>query len=296
MPLSWTSGTYGSAAHLNDVTLHKMTGDEIESLSQSEVTPFMRVGCTVNSTSGDFIAGRRYVLNLAMTAWEQEGLVKHTHTDQDDGGVLADTLLPNIPTTINLDKRWSKSNAFWTTLTSGGTVTDDAAVGRIQLQTLTTSGGAAQISDGGSRKLTFTKPSAFEITIDMTSNTNFTAKCGVSSEDIGVANTNTSKYGIEGCSSSGTNWLIFSANGTLRSTVTTTSPVVTTTKTYRVEHYVGDKVSLFIDGVFIQDKTNEIPATGVTTLNNLYKAGVKNSAVENKILNHYGGPQVVGST
>jgi hypothetical protein len=199
--------------------------------------------------------------------------------------------------TIDLDKRWARAAQFWQTTASNGTITDDTTNGRIVLNTSATSSGYACIFDGGARALNFADPSAFEITILQSSNTNFKSKMGINSDGVQSANTNTQKYGIEGCSTSGTVWLVFSADGTTRSTLTTASPVVTASPAvYLVSHEPANSITLTIDGTQIVQKTTNIPSTGLAGLNNIYRADIINTAAEQKILYHYGGPRIVGGT
>ena len=190
---------------------------------------------------------------------------------------------------LEYNKRWARANDFWQTIVSSGTITDDATNGRVNLQSGTTSGGSATISDGGARKLNFADYSAFEVTLQVSIATNFQVKLGVRAEDINAGNLSPAKYGIEGCSTSGTVWLLFSSDGTTRSTLATSANVVTGTQNiYRVECDPGTAVRLYIDGNLVATKTTDVPATGTTGFNDLYRAGIKNTAAENKILHHYG--------
>ena len=168
-------------------------------------------------------------------------------------------------------------------------MTDDATNGRINISSGATSGGSATISDGGARKLNFTQPSAFEVTLQVSIATNFQVKLGVGAEDINAGNLTPAKYGIEGCSTSGTVWLLFSSSGTVRSTITTSANVATgAPAVYRVECDPGTEIRFFVNGTLVATKTNDVPATGTTGFNDLYRAGIKNTAAEVKQLHHYG--------
>lgn len=287
MPKNYSDGDFLSSYVLNNSTIHKMTGTEIAALTSSETIPGYLVYCT--TSGGGKTANNLYQMNEDNTAWEVVGLKSHTHTDGDSGGELSLASIANIPTSLTLNKRFARANAFWTVTASGGTVTDDEPNGRVLIQTSTTSGGRATISDGGARKLNFAQPSAFEVTCQVSSSTNFLVKLGIGAEDINAGNLSPPKYGIEGCSTSGSVWLLFSSNGTTRSTLTTSANVATgVPNVYRVEHTPGADVKLYIDGTLAATKTLDIPSSGTTGFNDVYRAGIKNSAAENKILYHYG--------
>jgi hypothetical protein len=284
-----------SVKRMNAASVHQMTGEELQNMSADHKSPGMKVFITVNSPDNVYTAGSYYTLSNDLSSWSKDGLSSHTHTDQDSGGRLSDTLEVNIPTTIDYDKRFSKSTAFFTSVANGGSVSDDDTNARIILDTSVTNTGRASLYDGGARKLNFAVDSAFECTLLQSSNTNFKTKVGINAESIEAANSNTQSYGIEGCSSTGTVWLIWSASGTNRSTLVTASPIVTASPAvYLVQHDSANSVTLSIDGVTITSKTTDIPSTGLTPFNNLYRAGIQNSTAAQKILYQYGGPKIVG--
>jgi hypothetical protein len=268
-------------------SVQRMTGGGIAAILSTEVEPGVLVFCT--ETGSGFTEGNLYERNVDNDGWDIVGLKGHTHTDAQSGGTLADVSIDNIPLTLEYNKRWAKASDFWTTIVSSGTVTDDATNGRINISSGATSGGSATISDGGARKLNFAEPSAFEVTCQVSSATNFQVKLGVRAEDINAGNLTPAKYGIEGCSTSGTVWLLFSSDGTTRSTLATSANVVTGTQdVYRVECDPGTEIRLFINGTLVATKTTNVPATGTTGFNDLYRAGIKNTAAEVKQLHHYG--------
>src|SRR5262245_11958364 len=285
--LEWHDGDFGSAYKLNRAACHKMPGTSIAALLATDVEAGWLIYC--ESTGGGFTENNLYQRNEDNTAWDTVGLKGHTHTDAASGGTLSEVGIDNIPLYLCDDKRFSRAADFWQTLTSGGTITDDATNGRVLIQSNTTSGGSATISDGGARKLNFAKPSAFEVTCQISSSTNFVVKLGVRAEDINGGNLTPAKYGIEGCSTTGSVWLLFSSDGTTRSTLTTSANVATgAANVYRVECDPGTEVRFYVDGTLVATKTTNVPATGTTSNNDLYRAGIKNSAPENKILYHYG--------
>lgn len=298
MPIAWHSGDYMSVARLNAASIHQMTGEEVQEMSPDHKSPGMKVFITQNSPDNSLVAGYYYTLSNDLSSWSKDGLSTHTHIDSESGGRLSETLAVNIPTTLDYDKRFSRVTEFYTSTANGGNVSDDASDTRMILDTSTTSGGRVSIYDGGARKLNFAVGSAFESTLLQSSNTNFKTKIGINAENIEAANNPAvPSYGIEGCSTSGMVWLIWSSSGTNRSTLSTASPIVTASPAvYLVEHEPANSVTLTIDGVALAPKTSDIPSTGLAPLNNLYKAGIQNSAAEQKILYHYGGARIVGGT
>jgi hypothetical protein len=291
--LEWHDGDFASAYRLNRAAVHKMPGSSIAALQNTDVEPGWLI--YAETTGGGFTENNLYQRNEDNTAWDIVGLKSHSHIDAESGGTMADVDIANVPVTLEYNKRFARANSYWSTIVSTGTITDDATNGCVQLQSGTTSGGSATISDGGARKLNFAQPSALEVTLEVTSATNFQVKLGVRAEDINGGNLSPVKYGIEGCSSSGTNWLLFSSDGTARSTVATSAPVATgAADVYRLECEPGSSLTFYKNGTLVATKTLNVPATGTTGLNDLYRAGIKNSAAENKILRHYGAIIVGG--
>ena len=98
----------------------------------------------------------------------------------------------------------------------------------VQINTNTTSGGNATVERAGVQ-LSFAAKSSFQVKLRVTSSTNLTrCRVGIGAELASETNiTNIRKYGIEGCSSSGVNWLVFSATATNRTTLSSASPVAT---------------------------------------------------------------------
>src|SRR4030095_3435241 len=160
--LEWHDGDFGSAYKLNRAACHKMPGTSIAALQNTDVEPGWLIYC--ETTGSGFTENNLYQRNEDNTAWDVVGLKGHTHIDSASGGTLSEVAIDNIPLTVQYDKRFARAASFWQTTASGGTITDDATNGRVQLQTSTTSGGSATISDGGARKLNFAKPSSFEVT------------------------------------------------------------------------------------------------------------------------------------
>lgn len=298
MPLAWNSGTYMSSGRLIASSNHQMTGEEMLDLPAYLKFAGMKIFCTEDSPDLTYKAGKYYTVANDLSTLTLDGLATHNHVDQDSGGVLSTTLIANIPTTIDYDKRYAKVSAFYTSLASGGTATDDNTNTRIVLDTSATSTGRASLYDGGARRLNFAQSSAFESTLLQNSNTSFRNKIGINAENIEAANNPlVPSYGIEGCSATGTVWLVWSADGTDRSTTATSAPIVTASPAvYRVEHETANSITLSINDVLSIVKSTDPPVSGLSAQNNLYKAGIQNQSAAQKILYHYGGPRIVGMT
>ena len=292
MPWNWVDGDFASSRRMNMGSTQKMTGPEIAAVVSADVEPGVLIYCT--ETGSGYTANNLYQRNDDNTGYDIVGLKGHTHTDAESGGLQSDINIANLDGTLTLNKRFARAAAWWQTIVSSGTITDTAASGYINLQSGTTSGGSATISDGGAGRLNFEGESGFEATLAVSSSTNFQVKIGVRAEDINGGNLTPAKYGIEGCSTSGANWLIFSSDGTTRSTLATSSPVVQAVNSYQLICTPGTSVDLYIGGTLIASKTTNVPSTGSTGFNDLFRAGIKNSAAENKALNWY-GVQVEGT-
>ena len=174
-----------------------MTGLEMEDLEASFWVSGMQIYCTESSSV--YTAGVYYRRALDNNSFEVIGLDTHTHTDALSGGTLDEVSIANMTTTLLYDKRFARAAEFYQTIVTSGTIVDNAASGRIDLSTGTTSGGSATIVDGG-RRLNYTQPSAFETRLRVTSGTNYTLRVGIGAETVSAVNDVVRKYGIEGCS------------------------------------------------------------------------------------------------
>ena len=212
--------------------------------------------------------------NSTIAAFEEIETVSATDTVDDlindMGTVHAEKDLSPTPSKFNT------TNVF-----SGGTITFSADNG-VQINTNTSVGGNASIERDGVQ-LSFAEKSSFQVKLRVTSATNFTrCRVGIGAELASEANiTNIRKYGIEGCSSSGVNWLVFSANTTTRTTLSSASPVATAAHTsYRVSNNVSD-VTFRVGTTNVVVKTTDLPTTHRTD-NKFFRAGLQNTAAENK--------------
>jgi hypothetical protein len=271
MPFSWIDGDFISSYKLNKSTQHYMTGLEMESITSTDVERGYHVYCT--ESSAVYTGGRLYQRKLDNSGFEEIETVSTTDTVDDFisemGTVHAEKdLSPNI----------EKFNRY---VNSAATITYAADNG-VQINTNTTVGGNATVERAGVQ-LSFAAKSSFQVKLRVTSATNFTrCRVGIGAELASEANiTNIRKYGIEGCSSSGVNWLVFSANTTTRTTLSSASPVATAAHTsYRVSNNLSD-ITFRVGTTNLVVKTTDLPTTHRTD-NKFFRAGLQNTAAENK--------------
>lgn len=248
-----------------------MTGLEMEAITSSEVEAGWEIYCTVSSAV--YSAGRTYQRKLDNSGFEELQTVSTTDTVDD---------IINEMGTVHSEKDLSPTASKFTSyLNSGGTISYNADNG-VQINTNTTVGGNATVERAGVQ-LSFNARSAFQVKLRVLSATNFTRlRVGIAAELASENNiTNIRKYGIEGCSSSGVNWLVFSANTTTRTTMSSASPVATAAHTsYRVTNNLSD-VTFRVGTTNVVVKSTEIPTTHRTD-NKFFRAGLQNTAAENK--------------
>ena len=248
-----------------------MSGLEMEAITSTDVERGWQFYCT--ESSAVYSAGRLYQRKLDNSGFEEIETVSATDTVDD---------LVNEMGTVHAEKDLSPNiEKFNRYVNSAGTITYAADNG-VQINTNTTVGGNATVERAGVQ-LSFAEKSSFQVKLRVTSATNFTrCRVGIGAELASEANiTNIRKYGIEGCSSSGVNWLVFSANTTTRTTLSSASPVATAAHTsYRVSNNISD-VTFRVGTTNLVVKTTDLPTTHRTD-NKFFRAGLQNTAAENK--------------
>ena len=271
MPLAWSDGDFISSYKLNTSTYHRMTGLEMEALSSTDTVSGMIVFCT--QTSSVFTAGETYRRNLDNNSWETFDTVSAVDS--------VDDFITDMGT-VHAEKDMSPTmENFMRYTNTGGSLTYNPDNG-VQINTNTTVGGNATIERTGVQ-LSFAANSSFQVKLRVTSSTNFTrCRVGMGAELASENNiTNVRKYGIEGCSSSGVNWLVFSCSGTNRTTISTATPVATAAHTsYRVSNNLSD-ITFRVGTATSAVKTTDLP-TSFRTDNKFFRAGLQNTAAENK--------------
>lgn len=248
----------------------------MEDVVSQEIEPGWQVYCT--EASGAFEKGKLYIRNEDNTAFDQ--------IDIASGTDAVDDLIAEMSTVHKVEMPTLTPEMFIRLTNSGATITNDpgsSSTGGLLLQTNTTSGANATAELFG-LGLSYAQTSVFQIAMRYYDPTNFTRlRIGVEAESASAGNDSNRRYGIEGCSTSGTNWLVFSSDGTTRSTLSTASPVAPGAHTsYRVTKE-GASVVLRVGLTQAANKTNNVPTSGNTS-QKIFRIGIQNTAGENKRL------------
>lgn len=273
-------GNYNSAALINQKGNHALTGSQMAALTTVQKKKGVQVMCTL--TESGFTANHLYMVNAAEDGWVDLGLIAHTHLDATTGGSLYNIMRTSQHLHHEFNAMSPNANMFFQNTGSGGSVTN-SETNVLQISTSTTLNGFATASLLGV-KPGFVSPSFFHFSGRVTSNTNFTnLRIGIGAEHANETNTSSRKYLIEGCSSSGVNWLVGSADNTTRSTVSTTTGVAQGVRdSYIVENTLSS-ITVKFNGTTIATKTLNLPVTGQpTTDQSWFRMGIKNTAAEQK--------------
>lgn len=250
---AWNGEDNVSAARMNAKTVWIGTGTQLASLSPTY--PGQIVVST--TTAGGFISDTVYFRDASDSQWLFLSMSKHTHNSDTNlaGGLYGYILYDNLADVYLLDYGNAKKEYFHSIVGGAGTVINDvtSSAGKVVVNTGTTTGDYAQIVDYGI-KFGFARKSRLSIKMGCDTDLQSIVRVGVAGEDVNGANTATSKYGIEGCESTGTNWVMFSANGVTRAgVVTTTTPVDhgydTTGAHYRLDHTPNVDIKFYSNGV-----------------------------------------------
>src|SRR5262245_388788 len=263
--------------------------------------PCMRViPTTTESGFTKDVAMRR---NADNNAWITDGLGKHLHAHNTDadGGLLVDMERPNMGNLLRWLGNTYKASDFF--IDKSGTLADatdeiSGSIGRIKIEAGTTLNGYANIRKFGVT-IDFNNPSAFETRLEHNgATTNYLWRAGISAEMINLANDTTQQsYGLEACSASGANILIYSCSPPVRSTVSSGYAIDTTSHTwYVVCDPTTPNIVVTRDADFANSvtKTSDIPITGNGQSACLFGAGIKTTlGSETKII-RYTGTVVMG--
>jgi|SRR5262245_13498290 len=285
----WTDGDTGSGAKLNAKGFHGLTGAQIAAIPAALKTPGLEVWCTADGSG--FALDKKYNLKTDLSSFVMAGLTEHTHISSLTGGDWLDTIVANMGRILDINKIGFRKASYWETTGSSGVVTDDSGNGWIQLSSSATSGGNATLADGNV-KMDFAQRSRFQTKLKMLpsadTGTSYVGKFGVRAEAITSTNDAVNKYGFEGCSASGTTYLIYSADGTTRTTSGTTYTILNNLDSFVAIHSPGVNIQAQMGTNAVVTKTSNVPATGTTGDADLFRIGIKNSAAETKRIQFYG--------
>jgi hypothetical protein len=286
-------GNFGSSALMNQKLNHALTGSEIAALQTTQKKKGMQILCTV--TESGYTANHLYVIAADDTTVIDMGLTDHRHSQSGDGGFmyLIDRALQGLY--YHYQNLSPTADAFMTTNTGNGGAITNSEVEGVKISTNTTSGAYATASLAGGVRLSAGFPSNFKVKLRLTSNTNFTqCRIGINAEHANETNTSTRKYLMEGCSASGVNWLIASSDNTTRTAVSTSIGVAQGGHDgYTLDSTLSNITAIFQAATIMAIKTSNLPVT--SSYANTFRAGVKNTAGENKEL-YLAGLDILGVT
>lgn len=270
---------------------------------QSEAILYPCMSVIPTSDGFGFVKDRRKRRNAENTDWIEEDLTKHLHHANSDeaGGLLSDIELQNQGNTLRALLNTYNKNIFYPQVSgTGAEIVDNVSgtVGRVAITAGTTTNGYANGSVFGVQ-MDFQNDSALMMAFELEGTlTNYLMKAGIAAEMINDVNSTTQEsYGIESCSASGTNILIFSCKPPSRSTVISGYTADNDLHSWFLRHSVANG-SVFldrdIDFANTVEKTDDIPISGRTPYKALYGNGIKTTNTTSKSLWFYGAT-ILGS-
>lgn len=292
---AWNGEDNVSAARMNAKTVWIGTGAQLSGLSPTYAG---QIAVSTTTESG-FLIDTVYHRDSTDSQWLFLSMSKHTHNadTHPSGGLYGYIVHDNLADLYLLDYGNAKKENFHSIIGGAASVINDvtASTGKVILNTGTTANDYAQIVDYGI-KFGFGRKSRLAVKMGFDSTTNLIVRVGVAGEDVNGANTTTRKYGIEGCDSSGTNWVMFSANGSTRSGTVTTNTALfngydTTGRHYRLDHTPNVDVKFYDNGSNCGancTKSSFVPNDGDTGTDFVLRLGAKTTNTTAKRLALWG--------
>lgn len=267
-------GESASPTRFNAKTVIVGTGTYISSISNTLEAPL----ALATDSSGGFIEGVLY-----KRRYESEGFMwepvfsKHLHNADTDisGGLIYDIFRYNIHQLGIWN--YSKPKDFFISKVGTGDIIEDVQT------TITTSliqtGTALNDSTTGydsQERINFGYPLILQWQGRIRQDTTLLSRVGVAMELLSAGEDNVEKIGMEACSSAGATWQLASADGVSRSTQDTLD-------NFNPANIVGyqlvftSSTSLVYESSlgFTKTKTNNVPSTGFTDSNRMFRAGIK---------------------
>ena len=280
MPL--VAGKTGlSPSLLNKGFIFEGTGAEIAALGSSTGVQVAR--CTISGSG--FAADEVYFRKVDGT-WLPLNQIRHTHdqNDDDSGGLFSNILYANTNNVYRQEQWGWFGNVMLNEFTgSGAGIFADITTGSTKLSTANIATSYVNMKKSG-RKHDWASPSRVDYRLRVDSSTQIITRAGVCSDSLSGSNTSTAQYGIEFCDSTGINWQICSASGSVRSIMGTTAPGSTSAaQYYRIEHFPGSGGSIKLTtgmstSPFWVKTSDPPPATGASRGDsNTLSMGVKTS-------------------
>ena len=289
----WTNSTPASTARNNKVTVISDTGTNLNAL---DISKHRVVFCTADG--GPFLKDHTYTANADEDEWiDITAISAHSHGSDTDGGEFIDTLIAN-PEVIDLwlIKTNDMQKANWIeTVTGTGTIedhTDANSIRAIKLRPNATSGSGATIRYPSPLNLNFSSNSICVFTTQFDTNaTSLAFHGGINADDVTAADSNTVKYNAEVCTATNSNWWLRSASGSATSASDTGQAISTSRISVRLIHWPDlgtPEVNISISASTLFQKTTNVPTTGNSTTNNLFKVSQKNSTGADRAVKFYG--------
>lgn len=232
------------------------------------------------------------------------GNKSHYHTADNDssGGLYYQVLVKNIGSYLLWNGQTFKATDFYVeTNGTGAAVTDDVngSQGRIKIESGTSQDGYANIRKM-SVALSLQYDSAFIVRVEHSGAlTNYLFRAGISGERVIDSNDPTQRsYGIEACPADA-KMLIWSADGSTRSTIPTVFDYDTSIHYWLLRHRPalpkiwGNRDADFTTGN-TAEKTNNVPTGGTSMTRALFSVGIKSTVSSASKILYYRGAMVAG--
>lgn len=277
-----------SAAKIDAKAFAVMTGTKIAALSSAQA-----IAAAIPTTStGGFTQNVPVYRKVDGSGWLPFA-VKHTHslgTDLD-GGTYQDIRKANSGLIVISLANDTKS-AFYSELLGTGAIIQDnitTTLSNIQVFTGIVANNYASIFLS-SLKLSFTSAALLEMKLNEGVGTSILTRIGVGIEKVQNAVDNTQKFGIEGCDTDGTDFMLLEADGTARSKIDSLTPIATSTKTIKLTFTPGanTKCEAGFGGTVATISANCPNSGAITNENQLFRAGVKTTNTVAKTINLFG--------
>ena len=277
-----------SAAKIDAKCFAVMTGTKIAALSSAQAI----AAAIPTSTTGGFTLNVPVYRKVDGSGWLPFA-VKHTHslgTDLD-GGTYQDIRKANTGVIDIVLTNDTKGSFYSEVLGTGAIIQDNitTTLSNIQVYTAVVANNYASIFLS-SLKLSFTSPALLEMKLNESVGTSILTRIGVGIEKVQNAVDNTQKFGIEGCDSDGTDFMLLQADGTARSKIDSLTPIATSTKTIKLTFTPGanTKCEAGFGGTVATISVNCPNSGAVANENQLFRAGVKTTNTTAKAINLFG--------
>jgi hypothetical protein len=277
-----------SAAKLDAKAFAVMTGTKIAALSSAQAI----AAAIPTSTTGGFTINVPVYRKVDGSGWLPFAQ-KHTHslgTDLD-GGTYHEIRRSNSGLiVINLVS--DTKATFYSEVSGTGAIIQDnvtTSLSNIQVYTAVTSGNYASIFLS-SLKLSFASPALLEMKLNESVGTSILTRIGVGIEKVQNSVDNTQKFGIEGCDTDGTDFMLLEADGVARSKIDSLTAIATSTKTIKLTFTPGanTKCEAGFGGTVATISVNCPNSGAITNENQLFRAGVKTTNTTAKAINLFG--------